>query len=286
MQSAMFYIIFSLSVLVIIGLELLYFHYYKTTHKQNILWSLFWIALALAFGFVIYKMQGREQTINYYTGYLIEKSLSLDNLFVFAVIFKTHHISEKKQKEILLWGIIGALVFRGIFIAVGVTLLQKFHWLVYPLGLFLIYAGYHLLKSSHNKEEVKKEQTWAKWLKKKFHLSNFILVLIIIEVADLVFAVDSIPAVMAITLDPLIIYTSNVMAILGLRALYSALMPILNRFRYIHYGLSIVIIGVGIKMILSPIVHVPSVASLLFTVSVITITLLLSWKKSKPHRKT
>ena len=272
--------------------------------KEALGWSAFWIVLSLLFNLGLYFWQGKEAALQFLTGYLIEKSLSVDNLFVFVLLFMYFKVPAKYQHKVLFWGIIGALVMRGALIGMGVVLIAKFHWILYLFGAFLIFTG---IKMAFQKEtaEVHPENNIAVRLFRKImpvtsgyheakfflkingrrHATLLVIVLIVVETTDLVFALDSIPAIFAITTDPFIVYTSNVFAILGLRSLYFALASLINLFHYLKIGLSVVLTFVGVKMILAEIFPIPISLAL----GVVGVVLLLSvlasmiWpKKEKP----
>lgn len=271
------WILFNLFVLAMLALDLGVFH--RKAHvvrlREALGWSVVWICLALLFNLIIYFWHGREVALQFLAGYIIEKSLSVDNLFVFLLIFSYFSIPSIYQHKILFWGILGALVMRAIFIAAGITLIEKFHWMIYLFGGFLIITGIKM--ALQKDEEIHPEANPVLRLFRRFvpvthdyHNDHFFIlkegkrwatplfiVLLLIETTDVIFAVDSIPAVLAVTRDPFIVYTSNVFAILGLRALYFALAGIMQLFHYLHYGLSIILAFVGVKMLLSDIYKVP-----------------------------
>jgi tellurite resistance protein TerC len=240
----------------------------------------FWVALALAFNLLIYFLRGPDQAVKFITAYLIEYSLSIDNLFVFLAVFTYFAVPREAQRKVLLWGIIGAILFRGIFIFAGIALIEKFHFLLYVLGVLLLYTGFKLFRQK--KEEVHPEKNPLVRLAQKlvrtvpeYHGTRFfvriqkymyvtplMLVLISIETMDIMFAVDSVPAVLGITLDPLIVYTSNVFAILGLRALFFAISGLFYLFQYLLHGLSIVLVFIGVKMLISGFYEMPVFISL------------------------
>jgi len=236
--------------------------------KEAVGWSIFWISLAGAFAVLVYFWRGKTPALNFITGYLIEESLSVDNLFVFLLIFKYFKVPGDYQHKVLFWGIIGALVMRLVFIIAGVALINRFHWIIYIFGAFLIYTGVKLFRSSDS--EVNPESNPVlKWVRKivpvtpdyvngKFLIRDdrlfatpLLLVLVVIETTDVVFAADSIPAVLAITRDPFIVFTSNVFAILGLRSLYFALAGMMELFHFLHYGLAVILSFIGVKMLIS-----------------------------------
>jgi tellurite resistance protein TerC len=242
----------------------------------------FWVSLAMIFCAGVYYFEGSEKALLFLTGYLIEESLSVDNLFVFLLIFSYFQIPGKYQPRVLFLGILGAIVLRLTFILVGVALIQKFHWMIYLFGVFLIYTGSKLafqgdikvepeknpiLKIFRKMMPVQTEFEGQKFLIKregKYIATPLLVALIMIETTDVIFAVDSIPAIMSITLDPFIIYTSNIFAILGLRSIFFALAGLMRIFHYLNYGLSIILVFLGIKMTLSGIFHIPVLFSLGF----------------------
>jgi tellurite resistance protein TerC len=271
-----FWIIFNAFVVLMLILDLFVFH--RKEHvvkiKEALLTSLFWILLALAFNVLIYFWKGEQPAMEFLTGYLIEKSLSVDNLFVFILIFGYFKVPLQYQHKLLFWGVFGALVLRAIFILVGVTLIAKFHFLIYILGAFLVYTGIKMAFSKGNDVDPENNPL-VKWASKHFRFTKtavggkfftkidgklyatpLFLVLIMIESTDVVFAADSIPAILAISKDPFIIYTSNVFALLGLRALYFALAGIMQLFHYLHYGLSLILAFIGVKLLISDIYHI------------------------------
>lgn len=268
---------FNVFVLAMLALDLLVFHRkpHEVSVREALTWSGVWIALALAFNAGIYFFQGRQPALEFLTGYLIEKSLSVDNIFVFLMVFAYFRVPQKYQHEVLFWGILGALVFRAIFIAGGITLIKNFHWIIYVFGSFLIFTG---IKMWTDKEkEIHPEKSAVLKLFQRFmpvtqgyeggkffirkegrlFATPLFVVLLVIETTDIIFAVDSIPAILAVTQDPFIVYTSNVFAILGLRALYFALAGIIRLFHYLHYGLSAILVFVGIKMLITDLYKVP-----------------------------
>jgi tellurite resistance protein TerC len=295
------WILFGLFVLGMLALDLGVFH--RKAHviqiREALKWSAFWIALALAFNLGLYFFSTEQRALEFLTAYLIEKALSVDNLFVFLMIFAYFRVPAEYQHRVLFWGVFGALLMRAAFIAAGIALITRFHWVIYVFGAFLILTG---IKMAQNKdEEIHPERNPVLKLAKKvfpvtsgYHgQSMFVrvgarleatplfLVLLIIETTDVVFAVDSIPAVLAISRDPFIVYTSNVFAILGLRALYFALAGIMRMFHYIHYGLSLVLVFVGAKMLLTDIYKIPIAVSLLTIAGVIAVSIVASviWPK-------
>jgi tellurite resistance protein TerC len=285
--------------------------FHRKTHvisaKEALVWSLVWISLSLLFNAGIYwwwdnlvpdsTYTNSEAALAFLTGYLIEKSLSVDNIFVFILIFSYFRVPPAYQHRVLFWGILGALIMRAILIIVGAALLKEFHWLIYVFGGFLIFTGVRMALSRH--EELEPEQNpvlrffrrmmpvTEKYEGAKFFIRRagvlmatpLFLVLLVVESTDLVFAIDSIPAIFAVTQDPFIVYTSNVFAILGLRALYFLLADVMEKFQYLKLGLSFVLAFIGVRMILSDIYPIPTVISLLVVASILAISVLASlWK--------
>jgi tellurite resistance protein TerC len=266
-----FWIGFNLFVLAVLALDLGVFHKKSTTVtlKNALAWSGVWITLAIIFCVIVLFWHGKQASLEFLTGYLIEQSLSVDNLFVFLVLFQFFKVPSEYQHKVLFWGIMGALVMRLAFILGGVALINRFHWIIYIFGAFLIYTGFKLAFQSES--EVHPEHNPALKMVRRFvpmtsnyEGDNFFImrsgkrfatplfaVLIVVETTDLLFAVDSIPAILAITRDAFIVYTSNVFAILGLRSMYFALSGLLTLFQYLHYGLAGILIFVGSKMLLS-----------------------------------
>jgi len=296
-----FWIIFNAFVLLMLALDLGVFHRksHEITVKEALTWTFIWIFLAMVFNLIIYFWRGQEQALEFFTGYLIEKTLSVDNIFVFIMIFTYFQIPTKYQHKVLFWGIIGALLMRAVFIFAGIALIEKFHFTIYIFGALLIFTGIKML--NHNSAQINPDNNPViKFFKKimpvtqtlhedKFftkidgrkYATPLFLVLILIETTDLIFAVDSIPAILAITQDQFIVYTSNVFAILGLRSLYFALAGIIHRFWLLNYGLAIVLAFVGVKMIIVDFYKVPIEWSLLFIATIITGSILLSLKIRK-----
>lgn len=267
---------FNVFVLLAVALDLGVFHRqaHKIKAREAALWSAVWIALAIAFGYFVWEGYGAQRGLEFFTGYVIEKALSIDNLFVFLVIFRAFQVDEQLQHRVLAWGILGALVMRGTLIGAGAVLIARFHWILPLLGLFLIYTGLHMLwkrdKQVHfERNPVFRFASSHLRISKEYHGGKFFvrhagqllatplfLVLLVIELSDVTFAVDSIPAIFGITRDPFIVYTSNVLAILGLRALYFLLSDLLGYLRYLGIGLALVLMFIGLKMVLDPWWHV------------------------------
>jgi len=268
--------------------------------KEALTWTFIWVFLALVFNTIIFYWKGQQQALEFFTGYLVEKALSIDNIFVFIMIFSYFQIPTKYQHKVLFWGILGALIMRVIFIFAGVALIEKFHFTIYLFGALLIYTGYKMFY--HNNATIEPDKNPLIEVFKKFmpvtphlHEDKFFvklngkrfatplfLVLILIETTDLIFAVDSIPAILAITQDQFIVYTSNVFAILGLRSLYFALAGVVHRFWLLSYGLAVVLVFVGLKMLLIDVYKIPIEWSLIFIATTITGSIMLSLRIRKP----
>lgn len=262
--------------------------------KEALYWTGIWIALALIFGVGVYIYMGTGTALDYYTGYLIEKSLSVDNIFVFLLVFSYFGVPAIYQHKVLFWGIFGALVMRFFFIFAGVALINQFHWIIYVFGAFLVFTGIRLalekekeihpernpiLKLVRRMIPVTKEYHEEKFFVKKmgkWMATPMFIVLIVIETTDLIFAVDSIPAILAITTDEFIVYSSNAFAILGLRALYFALSGVMQLFHYLHYGLSLILVFVGVKMLMIDLYHIPTPYALGFVVVTLTGSIIFS----------
>jgi tellurite resistance protein TerC len=261
--------------------------------REALAWSALWIGLALAFAVVVFFWHGRAESLQFVTSYIIEVSLSADNLFLFLLIFRYFNVPGEHQHKVLFWGVIGALVVRGLFIAAGVELIQRFSWITYVFGAFLVYSGLKLL--AQGKEEIQPEKNPVLRLfrrlfsvTKEYEGGNFFVrrpglyatplfvVLLVVETTDVILAVDSIPAVLAITLNAFIVYTSNAFAILGLRSMYFALAGMMEKFHYLHYGLSLVLIFVGLKMIGEHYVNVPTEWTLGVVLGVLAASILAS----------
>ena len=296
MGSPILWVGFNLSVLIALALDLGLFH--RKAHKIGLAEAAFgsglWIALALIFGGCVWHWYGEQRGLEYLTGYVIEKALSIDNLFVFLVIFRTFQVPEAVQHRVLAWGILGALVMRGIMIAAGAILVARFHWILPAFGVFLVYTGLHMIwrreKNVHYENNpIFRFASSHLRVTKEYHDSSFflkeggqlfatplLLVLLIVEITDVTFAVDSIPAIFGITRDPFIVYTSNVFAILGLRALYFLLADVLDYFHYLSVGLALVLISIGAKMVADPWTHIPVVLSLSVVGGILLLAMLIS----------
>jgi len=290
-----FWIIFNVFVLAMLALDLGVFNRraHSVHFREALGWSLMWVGLALGFAVFVFFWHGRTASLEFVTGYVIELSLSVDNLFVFLVIFRYFQVPAEQQHRVLFWGILGALIMRGIFILAGVSLIRRFEWIVYVFGAMLIYSGVKLLRQGD--ADIKPEKNPVLRLFRRFvpvtknyeggrffvrtpqlYATPLLVVLLVVETTDVLFAVDSIPAVLAITLNAFIVYTSNVFAILGLRSMYFALAGMMEVFHYLHYGLSVVLIFVGLKMIAAHYVEIPTVLALGVVVAVLGMSMLAS----------
>ncbi len=287
---------FNLFVLALLALDLGVFHRraHAITLRESLAWTAAWVALALAFNAGLWYFAGEEKALEFFTGYLIEKSLSVDNLFVFALIFSYFGVAPKYQHHVLFWGILGALLMRGAMIGLGTSLLQHFSWLLYPFGAFLIFTGLRLAfkqEMAVHPDQNPVVRAFRKLLpvsqdscEQRFFVREagvlcatpLMVVLVCVEVTDLMFATDSIPAIFAVTLDPFIVYTSNVFAILGLRALYFVLAGMMDLFHYLHHGLAVVLVFIGVKMLLAHAYPIPTWVALCVVGGVLAVAVLAS----------
>jgi tellurite resistance protein TerC len=267
---------------------------HRISFKEAILYTILWITVALIFDLIIYNVFDHRKALDFLTGYLLEYSLSVDNIFVFLLIFSYFKVEAKYQHKVLFWGIIGAIVFRLTLIFVGTELMKKFEWIIYVFGIFLIISGIRMLFPSKEEGNIEKNPL-VNILKKifpvtsdfvngkffvkqsgKFFMTPLFIVLTILESTDIVFALDSIPAVLSITQDPFIVFTSNAFAILGLRSLYFAIAGFMDKFRFLKVGLSIILVYIGIKMCISDIVHISTEITLLILFVILSLSVLLS----------
>jgi tellurite resistance protein TerC len=294
--SPTLWVAFNLFVLGMLALDLGVFH--RRSHeirpKEALVWSAVWIALSFAFNTLLYLWFGKETALQFTSGYLIEKSLSIDNVFVFLVVFSQFKISARFQHKVLFWGILSALAMRAAFIFAGFELLEKFHWIIYVFAAFLIFAGFKMIFNEGAPLDLEKSRS-LRFIRRIFPLvdteadgsfflvrdrqrfgTRLLLALIAIEAMDIIFAMDSIPAVLAITSDPFIVYTSNIFALLGLRSLYFALSHLENRFRYLRYGLAAILVLVGLKMCLKDIYVLPTWAALCMVLGALLVSILAS----------
>jgi tellurite resistance protein TerC len=299
--SPVLWLAFIVFVLLMLALDLGVFN--KKDHvvgfREAAIWSAVWISLALVFNALLFWRFGQERGLEFLTGYLIEKSLSVDNIFVFIVIFSALRIPAVYQHRVLYWGILSALVMRAVMIFAGAAMIQRFHWLIYVFGVFLIFTGVKLYLD-RNKEEHPEDSAAMKWVRsvvpstERFDGHNFftmengrrvatplLMALIMIEISDVIFAVDSIPAIFAVTTDPFIVFTSNIFAILGLRSLFFILAGLVPKFRYLKIGLAAVLVFVGIKMTLMDVYKIPSLVSLTVIALTLGISIYASFAASK-----
>jgi tellurite resistance protein TerC len=296
MDTPFHWIAFNVLVLIAVALDLGVFHRkaHKISLREALIWSLVWIGLACTFGLTILHFYGPQSALEFFTGYVIEKALSVDNLFVFLVVFRIFAVKEEYQQRVLGYGILGALLMRGAMIAAGAALVNRFSWIMYVFGAFIIYAGAHMLfapeAESHPEKNflvryfskhlrLTKEYRGEKFFSRENGLlfaTPLFLVLLVVEITDVTFAIDSIPAIFGITRDTFIVYTSNVFAILGLRALYFLLAGVLDKFQYLKVGLAFVLIFVGAKMIVEPWLHISVAISLAVVLGMLIVAVLVS----------
>jgi tellurite resistance protein TerC len=295
MNQPLFWVLFNIFVVAMLVLDLGFLQ--RTGHKakfrEALAWSLVWIGLACAFAVLVYFWHGRGPATEFVTGYVIELSLSVDNLFIFLLIFRYFRVAAEHQHKVLFWGIVGALVMRAIFIVVGIGLIRKFHWIIYIFGALLVYSGIKLFRQHGAGVEPEKNpllRLFRRWIpvtedyegdkfvvrRERLYATPLLAVLVLVEATDLLFATDSIPAVLAITLNPFIVYTSNVFAILGLRSMYFMLAGIMDLFHYLHYGLATVLIFVGLKMVVSNYYKIPTGLALGAVAGVLLISVIAS----------
>jgi tellurite resistance protein TerC len=274
--------IFSIFVLGMLALDLGVFNRkaHEVHFKEALTWSVVWVALSLAFNYWIYARFGSQKALEFLTGYVIEKALSVDNIFVFVILFSSFAVPKIYQHRVLFWGVLGAIAMRAIFIGLGAALVSRFDWIMYVFGAILIYTGFKLMKEGDAEPHPEKNPLYKLARRvmpatSEYHGKHFFvvkdgrryatplfLVLIAIEATDVVFAVDSIPAIFAISTDPFIVYTSNIFAILGLRAMYFLLAGVIDKFHYLKYGLAVVLLFVGVKMVIANWYHFPIGVSL------------------------
>lgn len=304
MDNTFYWVAFNVFVLIMLALDLGVFN--RKAHvisvKEALIWSVVWVGLALLFNAGIWYWFGDRKALEFLTGYLIEKSLSVDNIFVFILVFTYFKVPALYQHKVLFWGVLGALVMRAIFIYAGLALLEQFHWIIYVFGAFLVFTGFKMMVQKE-KEIHPERNPMLKFLKRfikitpEYHKDKFFIkekgiryatplfvVLVFIETTDLIFAVDSIPAILAISTDPFIVYTSNVFAILGLRSLYFALAGIIEKFRYLSYGLAVILMFVGAKMMLADVYKIPITFSLGIISFVLIASVVISLLKDKSEK--
>jgi tellurite resistance protein TerC len=300
MNQTLLWIVFNIFILIMLALDLGVFNRkaHEIGFKEAIIFSVVWILLALLFNLFIWYEFGKTKAVEYLTGYIIEKSLSIDNIFVFVLLFSAFNVPPAYQHKVLFWGVTGALLFRAVFIFAGVALIERFHWIIYLFGIFLIYTGIKIAREKGTKIDIE-DNRFLKLIRRfipftsEYHGSQFFvkqgktyatplfMVLIIIEFTDLIFAVDSIPAILAITSDPFIVYTSNVFAIMGLRSLYFALASSLKFFIYLHYGLALILVFVGTKMVGSNLFKLDPFVSLIIIALILLVSIVASVIKTK-----
>jgi tellurite resistance protein TerC len=294
-----FWILFNLFALGMLLLDLLVFHRSGRVvrSREALAWSALWAVLALAFAGLVFFWQGRQVALEFVTGYVLELSLSVDNLFIFLVIFRYFSVPEQHQHRVLFWGILGALLMRGFFILAGVGLVHRFHWVLYVLGALLIYSGIRLGFTGEHQIDPGSNpavRVLRRWMpvtdgyqdghffvrgwkgSPGLYATPLLVVLVIIETTDVLFAVDSVPAVLAVTLNAFIVYTSNVFAILGLRSMYFVVSGLMKVFRFLHYGLAVVLILVGLKMVAADHFPIPTLVTLAAIAGVLTVSVIAS----------
>jgi tellurite resistance protein TerC len=303
LNQALFWVLFNLFVVAMLALDLGVFHRggHVVKVREAMLWSVAWISMAAAFAVFVFFWHGRTPALEFVTGYVIELSLSVDNLFVFLLIFRFFKVSPEHQHRVLFWGIIGALVMRAVFILVGVGLISRFAWITYIFGLLLLFSGIKLflqkeseihpennpvLKLVRKLIPVTEDYEGGKFFVRRpgLYATPLFIVLMVVETTDVAFAVDSIPAVLAITLNAFIVYTSNVFAIMGLRSMYFALAGLMEMFRYLHYGLSLVLSFIGVKMLIHHYYEIPTHWALSGVAGILLISVLASL--IHPEKKT
>jgi len=294
LNQTLIWILFNVFVAAMLALDLGVFHPPSQPLKlrQALIWSGLWIALAAGFAALIYVWQGHTAALEFSTGYVLELSLSADNLFIFLLIFRYFHLPEPQQYRVLFWGVIGAIVMRAAFIFAGVGLIRRFHWVIYIFGLFLVFTGVRLLFQHGAKVDPEKnpvlrafrriipvtDDTDGRFFvrRERLYATPLLLVLVVIETTDVIFAVDSIPAVLSITLNTFIVYTSNILAILGLRSLFFALSSLMDVFEYLHYGISCLLVFVGFKMLMSHYYVIRTDVSLAIIGGILLVTIVVS----------
>ena len=302
---------FNAVVLAILFFDLVILHKRSnsTSVKQAAIWSLVWVLLSLSFAAGVYNVMGKQSGLEFLTGYLIEYALSVDNIFVFVLIFAYFKVPKEYQHRVLFWGIIGALLLRGAMIVAGAALVSRFEWILYFFGAFLVYTGFRMARqkdeSDYNPEKdpvlrlarkvmpVTKEYDGEKFFvqqpdaagKMRRAATPLFIVLLLVDTTDVIFATDSIPAIFAVTRDPFIIYTSNICAVLGLRALYSLLASVVDKFRYLKLGLSLVLMFIGAKMLVDHFYAMPIIGSLGIVAAILIASVLASLRWPRPEEK-
>jgi len=303
LNQLLFWILFNLFVLAMLALDLglLQRPGHAVKFREAVLWSLTWIALAAAFAVLVYFWRGRIDALEFTTAYVVELALSVDNLFIFLLIFRYFRVDPDHQHIVLFWGILGALVMRGVFILVGIGLIRQFHWITYLFGAFLVYSGIKLFGEGNISIEPEKNpvlRLFRRWMPitenyegEKFfvrrmglYATPLLVVLLVVETTDVLFATDSIPAVLAISLKAFIVYTSNVFAVIGLRSMYFVLAGMMEVFHYLHYGLALVLIFIGAKMLASHYYQIPTGVALGVVAGVLLVSVLASVLHPKAER--
>ncbi len=288
-------------ILVMLAVDLVaHRHAHVVSMREAAAWSAVWVSLGVAFGVIVWWLFGAEYASQYFAGYVIEKTLAVDNVFVFAIIFSYFAVPREHQHRVLFFGVLGALVFRAIFIAGGSVLIASAGWVLYVFGAFLVFTGWRMARSRHEHPDPSRSRTVRLFQRlvpttPNYHGAKFwirengrrlatplLTVLVLIEVSDIVFAVDSIPAIFAVTQEPFLVFTSNAFAILGLRALYFLLADLVDRFVHLKLGLAIVLVWVGAKMLLADIMHVPTLLSLGVVIAIITVSIVASLRATRP----
>ncbi len=294
--SPLLWTIFSVFVVGMLALDLGVFNRkaHEVHFREALTWSIVWVALSMAFNWWIYHQFGSQKALEFLTGYVIEKALSVDNIFVFVILFASFAVPKMYQHRVLFWGVLGAIIMRAIFIGLGAALVSRFHWIMYVFGAILIFTGFKLMAQGEAEPHPEKNPIYKlarrlmpatpEYHGKAFtvvkdgrrYATPLLLVLVAIEATDVVFAVDSIPAIFAITTDPFIVYTSNIFAILGLRAMYFLLAGVIDKFHYLKYGLALVLLFVGVKMVIVDWYKVPILVSLGVIAALLTLSVIAS----------
>ena len=292
-----FWIAFNAGILILLLLDLFVFH--RSAHEvkfsESLIWSIVWISLSMCFCVLVWHWKGPDKGLEFLTGYLIEYSLSVDNIFIFILIFNHFKVPREYQHTVLFWGVLGALIMRGIMIGVGVVLVQRFHWVMYLFGAFLVFTGLKMFFQKEDDEEHLENMWIFRWIKKVLpvtsayegkHFTVFkngqrfftplAVVLIMVESTDLIFALDSIPAIFSVTQDSFIVYTSNVCAVLGLRSLYFLLASFMQKFIFLKAGLAVVLSFVGVKMLIAELYKIPTIISLCVIATVLVTAVVTS----------
>lgn len=309
--SPLLYTIFAVLVLAAIAIDMFSLNRSGSTRvsmKQAGIWSAIWVSLALAFNYWLYWTLSndpsvgaeiaKQKSLEFLTGYVLEKSLAVDNVFVFIMIFAYFKVPPEYQRRVLVYGVLGAIILRTVLISVGAVIVSEFSWVLYLFGAFLVFTGIKMMLPEKESNDDLGNNGLIRWLRKHIRITDTIesekffvfknglwfatplfLVLVMVELSDVVFAVDSIPAIFAVTTDPFIVLTSNIFAILGLRAMYFLLANVIDRFHYLKYGLAVVLTYIGIKMLIVEIYHVPVHWSLAIVVSILSLSMLVSWFK-------